>query len=73
LDVERGMVWADAFMVVPDANGTDRLVCHYAHMESLDKMLDHGLARYDDTTQQFARLKSLGLDLADPRLEPVRR
>ena len=61
LGVERGMIWADGFLAVPDATGRERLVCHYAHMESLDKMLGHGLAIYDDASEQFERVESLDL------------
>ena len=39
LGVERGLIWADAFAAVPDADGKEHLVCHYAHMESFSKML----------------------------------
>jgi hypothetical protein len=62
LGVERGLIWADGFMVMPDESGRERLVCHYAHMESLEKMLDHGLAIYDDRRQEFERLKPLAMD-----------
>jgi hypothetical protein len=61
LGVERGMIWADGFLSVPDASGRERLVCHYAHMESLDKMIGHGLAIYDDAKEQFVRVKELDL------------
>jgi hypothetical protein len=75
LGVERGLIWADGFMSLPDDSGRERLVCHYAHMESLEKMLDHGLAIYDDGRQEFARWKELAL--ADrwrwpPQAHPIR-
>ena len=47
---------------MPDATGRERLVCHYAHMESLEKMLGHGLAVYDDD----ARPNSSGSGDAGP-------
>lgn len=59
LGVKRGMIWADGFLVLPDQTGRERLVCHYAHMESLDKMLDHGLAVFNDENSEFERLKTL--------------
>lgn len=61
LGVESGPVWIDAVCVVPDANGEDRLVCHYAHMKDLGEVLDHGLAVYDDATQRFERFTPLEL------------
>lgn len=68
LGVERGMIWADGFLVVPDETGRERLVCHYAHMESLDQMLGHGLALWNDERAEFERIKEL--DHADRRLFP---
>ena len=59
LGVEKGLIWADGFLVLPDETGRERLVCHYAHMESLSKMLDHGLAVFNDEKQEFERLKTL--------------
>jgi hypothetical protein len=61
LGVERGLIWADAFAALPDETGRERLVCHYAHMESLSKMLGHGLAIYDDQKQEFERIAALEL------------
>jgi hypothetical protein len=63
LGVERGLIWADGFAVVPDDLGRERLVAHFAHMESLEKMLGHGLAVYDDNREEFTRVATL--DLAD--------
>ena len=62
LGVERGPIWADAFAVVPDDGGRQRLVCHYVHVESLGKVLDHGLAIYSDEKDEFERLKELDLN-----------
>ena len=62
LGVTRGLIWADAFTTVVDDNGRDRLVCHFAHMESLSKMLGHGLAVYDDDRQSFTKLASFSLE-----------
>lgn len=68
LGVEKGMIWADAFLTVPDETGRERLVCHYAHMESLEKMLAHGMAIWNDEKAEFERVREL--DLADRRLYP---
>jgi hypothetical protein len=61
LGIKRGLIWADAFVALEDGEGRERLVCHYAHMESLAKMLGHGLAIYDDERQEFERIAALEL------------
>ncbi len=61
LGVQRGLIWADAFVALPDDEGRERLVCHYAHMESLSKMLGHGLAIYNDDRKEFERIAALDL------------
>lgn len=63
LGVKTGLIWADGFMPLRDSAGNERLVCHYAHMESLHKMLGHGLAVFDDSRQEFDRVKELDMDL----------
>lgn len=62
LGVEKGPIWIDAVCTLPDHEGRERLVCHYAHMESLGKMLDHGLAVYDDAHERFERLQAFPMD-----------
>ena len=62
LGVQKGMIWADGFLTLPDETGRERLVCHYAHMESLSKMLGHGLAVFDDDKGEFEILKVLDMD-----------
>jgi hypothetical protein len=61
MGVKQGPIWADGYCVLPDESGRERLVCHYAHMESLAKILDHGLAAYNDDTKEFDRLKTLDM------------
>lgn len=68
LGVKKGLIWADGFLVLPDETGRERLVCHYAHMESLSKMLGHGLAVFNDEKAEFERLKTL--DMKDGPLFP---
>ena len=63
MGVKSGPIWIDDVCVLPDDQGKDTLVCHYAHMASLAKMLDHGLAVFDTRTQQFNRVKDLPMDL----------
>ena len=62
MGVEKGLIWIDAVCALPDATGRDRLICHYAHVKSLGELLGHGLAVYNDDTQQFERLKMLEMD-----------
>lgn len=62
LGVKEGPIWIDSVCVVPDADGTERLVCHYAHVKDVGKILDHGLAIYDDQSRQFERLQELPMD-----------
>ncbi len=59
LGVKKGVIWADGFLTLPDPTGRERLLCHYAHMESLAKMLDHGLAVFDDERAEFESLRAL--------------
>jgi hypothetical protein len=62
LGVDHGLIWADAFAAVSDENGRERLVCHFAHMESLSRMLGHGLAVYSDEREDFELLTFLDMD-----------
>ncbi len=56
LGVAQGPIWADTFATVQDDRGNERLVCHYAHMESLGKLQGHGLAVFNDESEEFERL-----------------
>jgi hypothetical protein len=47
------MVWVGGLAVVPDAEGTERLITHYAVMKSLGNRVEHGLAIFNDSTQAF--------------------
>ncbi|MBN1852674.1 MAG: hypothetical protein JW829_08115 [Pirellulales bacterium] len=69
LGVPKGLIWADGFLTLPDSTGRERLLCHYAHMESLSKMLEHGLAVLNDEKVEFERLKKL--DMEDRWLFPA--
>lgn len=62
LGVEKGLIWADGFLVLPDDSGRQRLVCHYMHMESLAKALGHGLAAFNDQKGEFEPLKTLDMN-----------
>ncbi len=54
-----GVIWIDGLVVVPDAAGVDRLVCHYSRRKGLDKQLEHGLAVYRDEQDMFEPVKVL--------------
>ena len=68
LGVDKGVIWADGFLTLPDDSGRERLVCHYVHKASLEKMLDHGLAVFNEEKNEFERLKTL--DMKDCELFP---
>ena len=59
---ERGMVWLDGMVTVPDASGRERLVAHYGLMKSLGERLEHGLMVYDDEKEMFERVRRLDDD-----------
>ncbi len=61
LGVKSGLMWLDGLVSVPDQRGEPRLLAHYSHMESLAKMLDHGLAVWNDRAAQFEPLTQLPL------------
>jgi hypothetical protein len=69
MGIEKGLIWADGFLTLEDETGRERLVCHYAHMESLEKMLGHGLALWNDDREEFELVKSL--DMKYIRLFPA--
>ena len=54
-----GVVWVDGVCVVPDAAGTDRLVCHYSRRAGLADQLDHGVAVWDDAAAVFRPVSAL--------------
>ncbi len=75
LGVPTGLIWSDAFMTLPDAEGRDRLVCHFAHMKSLETMLGHGVAVWNDEQGEFERLSDLPLAESwrfPPQAHPLR-
>jgi len=47
------MVWIDGLAVVPDTEGTERLVTHYGVMKSLGNRIEHGLAVFNESTESF--------------------
>ncbi len=54
-------VWIDGLCTVPDEAGRVRLVTHYSRMKSLDEVVEHGLAIFNDEKEQFEFVKVLDL------------
>ena len=54
-----GVVWLHALASVPDAEGRERLVCHYSRRASLEVELEQGLAVFDDTRAVFTVAREL--------------
>jgi hypothetical protein len=50
---EKGVVWIDGVVTVPDAKGQERLVAHFSHRESLARQLRHGFAVWNDGREAF--------------------
>lgn len=59
---EPGPVWCDGMTTVRDADGRERLLCHFARMKDLGTMQEHGFALYDDATERFAPIARMPLD-----------
>jgi hypothetical protein len=49
----KGLVWVDGLFTVNDADGRERLLCHYSVMQDLGTRLAHGLAAFNDERQLF--------------------
>ncbi len=56
---ERGLVWIDGLLTVPDGNGGEALLAHFSRRKNLGTQLEHGLLRYDDEKNLFVRVKTL--------------
>ena len=71
---EATLTWSDGFLTVPDATGRECLVAHYTHRVSMEKMVEHGLSKFDEDTQRFEPLRMLRNDESwrFPKGHPVR-
>jgi hypothetical protein len=67
-------VWIQGLLTVPDEKGKERLVCHYSHIETLEKIHDHGLLIFNDKTQLFEKITALDFSnrWQHPQGQPVR-
>ena len=59
-----GAVWIEGLLVVPDEEGREQLAARYTRMKSLNEMLEHGLAVFDERVGTFK--KKVVFDLHDP-------
>jgi hypothetical protein len=57
-----GVVWIDGLLTVPTETGHDLLVAHFTRLKGLGAPLEHGLAIFNDQTQQFDRTAAFSLD-----------
>lgn len=51
-----GAVWLWGLINVSDEKGRETLVAHYSRHLSLGNMVEHGIAGWDDSSQQFRKL-----------------
>ena len=70
----KGLVWIDGLLTIKDHSGEERLICHYSRLESMSKLLEHGLAVFDDALEEFVKLKEFDLEKTwqAPRYHPIR-
>jgi hypothetical protein len=45
---EEGPIWADAFVVLPDETGRERMICHFVRVRGLEARLEQGLGIFND-------------------------
>ncbi len=57
-----GVIWISGVSVVPDAKGTERMVCRYSRRKGLAEQLEHGIAVFDDERQVFVPVTQLPLE-----------
>ena len=57
---EPGVVWIFGLMIVPDEQGRERLVGHFARFKSLDQRLEHGVCEFDEAQGVFVPVQVLG-------------
>jgi hypothetical protein len=63
IEPQGDLIWADGFLVVPDATGKERMVAHYIRLKGLGSpTLGRGLAVYNDEKDEFKELKKLEVE-----------
>jgi hypothetical protein len=69
-----GPVWLFGLLTVTDTQGEEHVITHFTRQKSLTEVLEHGLMKFDPTSQTF--LKILDLPLANtwqyPRAHALR-
>lgn len=48
-----GVIWIDGLTVAPDAQGRERMVCHYERRKGMEARLEHGIAVFNDEKAIF--------------------
>jgi len=59
LDGKEGVVWLFGLCVVRDDTGAEKLVAHYSRRAGLEKVLEHGIAVFNDEKEIFERAATL--------------
>ncbi|HEY1066570.1 MAG TPA: hypothetical protein VGE52_10690, partial [Pirellulales bacterium] len=57
-----GPMWLFGLFNIKDDQGRETLVSHYTRQQGLEKVVEHGLMRFDDESGVFRVLKKLDLD-----------
>jgi len=57
-----GVVWVHGGTVLPDPEGRQRIVFHYARLKTLGETLEHGIAAFDDQKKNMAPVAEFPLD-----------
>ncbi|MDP8242434.1 MAG: hypothetical protein P9L94_00025 [Candidatus Hinthialibacter antarcticus] len=73
-EFKENLIWIDGLLTINDHSGKERLICHYSRLESISKLLEHGLAVFDDDREAFIKIKEFKLDETwqAPRYHPIR-
>jgi hypothetical protein len=59
---DRGLIWLDGIMTVPDQNARMRMLARFTRLKSLTEVLERGLMVFNDQTQRFEVIVRSGLD-----------
>lgn len=56
-----GVVWLSGLVVLPDKNGTERMMAYYVRRRGLGELLENGFVTYNEDKDQFEKVKALPL------------
>lgn len=48
-----GMVWIDGLITVPDAEGQEKMLCHFARMKDLGHFYERGIGMFNEAANRF--------------------